>query len=92
MLDPIFDRLHVAEHHGRARFQTELVRRLHHFEPGVGIAFERRDSFPHPIDQDFAAAARDRPQPGLFELRNHFAQAACRKAAAKCCSSGGLNP
>ena len=27
MFDPIFDRLDMAEHHRRARFQAELVRR-----------------------------------------------------------------
>jgi len=41
MLDSIFDRLHMPEHHGRARFQSQLVRDLHHLQPFVAIDFQR---------------------------------------------------
>ena len=50
------------------------MRDLHDFQPLVALAFKRRDSFPHAVDQNFAAAARDRSEPGFLELRDHFAQ------------------
>ena len=37
MLDPVSDSLDVAEHHGGARFQPELVRNLHHLQPLVAV-------------------------------------------------------
>ena len=39
MFDPLLDALDVAEHHRRARFQSQLVRCLHDFEPLRGITF-----------------------------------------------------
>ena len=52
MLDPIFDRLDVAEHHRRARFQSQLMRDLHHFQPLVAVDFQAAKFF----------SARDRPE------------------------------
>ena len=74
MFDPILDRLDVTEHHRRARLQAQFVRDLHHFEPLVALAFERRDSVAHAIHQNLAAAAGDRAEPGFLELRDHFPQ------------------
>ena len=74
MLDPVFDCLDMAEHHRRARVQPEFVRDLHHFQPCVGLAFQRRDSLAHAVDQNLATAAGNRSQPGFLELRDHFAQ------------------
>ena len=39
MLDSIFNRLDMAEHHRRARFQPELVRHLHYLEPFIAVDF-----------------------------------------------------
>ena len=74
MFDAVFDRLDMTEHHRRARFQSELVRYLHHFQPTITVDLERRNSLAHAIDQDFTTAARDRAQARLFELPDHFAQ------------------
>ena len=65
MFDPIFNRLHVSKHHRRARFQSELMRDLHHFQPAVTVDLERRNSFPHAIDQNFPAATRNRTESGF---------------------------
>ena len=74
MFDPVPDRFHVTEHHRRARLQSQLMRDLHHFQPRVRIAFQRRDPVADAIDQNFAAAAGDRAEAGLLELRDHLAQ------------------
>src|SRR5438552_15610490 len=37
MFDSLFNCLHMAEHHRGARFQSELVRDLHHLEPLVAV-------------------------------------------------------
>src|SRR5439155_5011767 len=73
MLDAIFDCLYVAEHHRRARLQSELMRDLHHFEPFGGVAFQRRNSFSDTIDQNLSSPARDRAQARLFESPDHVA-------------------
>ncbi len=57
MLDAILNRLHVTEHHRRARVQSQLVRHLHHFQPLIGVNLQRRNFLAHPIDQDFPAPA-----------------------------------
>src|SRR5678816_1092818 len=67
VLDAILDRFDVAKHHRRARLQAELVRHLHHLEPLIALAFERRDSLPDGIDQNLAAAARDRTKPRFLK-------------------------
>ena len=41
MLDAVFNRLDVAEHHRRARIQTEPVRHVHHFQPVAAHGFQR---------------------------------------------------
>src|SRR6266481_1854309 len=57
MLDSIFNRLHMPEHHRRARFQSELMRDLHHLQPFVAVDFQRRNFLPHAIHQNFTAAS-----------------------------------
>src|SRR4029434_2340173 len=71
MLYPILDCLDVAEHHGGARFQSELVRNLHHLQPLIAVDLQWRNFLSHPVDQNFTAAARDRAKAGGFKLRNH---------------------
>jgi hypothetical protein len=74
VLDAIFDCLHVTEHHRRARFQSELMRDLHHFQPLVAVDLERRNFLSNAVHQDFTATARDRSEPCALELRDHFSQ------------------
>src|SRR5215470_5291356 len=74
MLDSIFDRLHVAEHHGCAGFQSQFVRHLHYLQPFVAVDFQRRNSLPHAVHQNFTAAAWDRTKSSVFEFGNHFPQ------------------
>src|SRR5262249_31871299 len=74
VFDPVLDRFHVAEHHRCTRFQSELMRNLHHLEPFIAIALKRRNSLPHPIDQNLATPTGDRAEPGLLECRNDFAK------------------
>ncbi len=50
------------------------MRHLHHLEPLVALAFERRDSLPDGIDQNLAAAAGDRTKPRFLKTRDHFVQ------------------
>src|SRR4051812_27152602 len=74
MLDPVLDRFDMAEHHRGARFQTELVRRLHHFKPRVGIAFQRGDPVADPVDQNLPATPWKRAEACLFELCDYLPQ------------------
>src|SRR5260370_5107322 len=74
MLDPVYTRLDMTEHHCGARSQSELVCELHHFQPLVAVNFQRRNPFAHAINQNFAAAARNRTQPRILEFRDHLAQ------------------
>src|SRR5882724_9130447 len=74
MLDSIFDRLHVTEHHRGAGFQSELMRHLHHLQPFVAVYFQRRNPLPYAVHENFAPATRDRAEPGILKLRNHFSQ------------------
>src|SRR5437773_9963948 len=55
MLDPVFNRLHMTEHHCGARSQSELVRDLHHFQPLIAVNFYRRNLLAHAINQHFTA-------------------------------------
>ena len=50
------------------------MRHLHHLEPLVALAFERRDSLPDGIDQNLAAAAGNRTEPRFLKTRDHFVQ------------------
>ena len=59
MLDPVFNRLHMTEHHRGARPQSKLVRHLHYFQPLIAVNFQRRNLLAHAINQDFTAAARN---------------------------------
>src|ERR1044072_3428157 len=74
MFDPVFDGFYVSKHHRRARFQSEFVRCLHALQPLIAVNFQRRNFPPHPIDENFAAAARNRPKSSLPKFRNHFLQ------------------
>src|SRR2546423_3332649 len=74
MLDPVLDSFHMAEHHRRARFQSELMRDLHYFQPRIRIAFQRRDPIANAVYQNFSAAAGNGTEPGFLEPRNQIAQ------------------
>src|ERR1700730_10027643 len=74
MFDPVGHRFDMTKHHGRARFQTELLCDFHNLEPFVGVAFQRRNPFSNSIDQNLAAATGDRAKAGLLEQSNHIAQ------------------
>src|SRR6266508_5754386 len=74
MLDPILDCLDVAEHHGGARLQSELVRNLHYLQPLVAVDLQRRNFLPHPVNQYLATATRDRAESCFFEFGDRFAQ------------------
>ena len=50
------------------------MRHLHHLEPLVALAFEWRDSLPDGIDQNLAAAARDRTKSRFLKTRDHFVE------------------
>src|SRR3954451_11954938 len=67
MFNPVRHRFDMTKHHGCTRFQTELMRDFHNLKPLVGIAFQRRNSFSNSIDQNLAAAARDRAKASPFE-------------------------
>ncbi len=68
MFDAILNRLHVTEHHGRARVQSQLVRHLHYFQPLIGVNFQRRNFLAHPIDQNFPAPAGNRSEPSVLKF------------------------
>src|ERR1041385_3483090 len=72
MLDAVLNGFDVPEHHGGRRVQSESVRCLHHVEPLLAGAFERRDAVAHLVHEYFAATARYRPQPGMLELPDDF--------------------
>src|SRR5436190_23694523 len=91
MLDPVFNRLDMTEHHRRARSQPELVRDSHHFQPLIAVNFQRRNLLAHAINQNFAAAARNRAQPRISKF-GITSRRGIRKVSAKCWNSGGLNP
>src|SRR6266496_435545 len=74
MLDPILDCLDVAEHHGGTRFQSELMRNLHHLQPLVAIDLQWRNFLSHPVNEYLATAARNRAEPCFFEFGDRFAQ------------------
>src|SRR4029450_13886399 len=74
MFDPLFNAFHVSKHHRRAGFQPDLVRCLHYLQPLIAVNFQWRYFLPHPIHQNFSAAARNRSKPSLPEFRNHFAE------------------
>ena len=57
MLDAVFNRLNVAEHHRGTRIQSEPVRDVHDFEPVVAHGFEWRDALAHAVHENFPAAA-----------------------------------
>ena len=44
------------------------MRHIHDLEPVIAHGFERRDALANAINQDFAAATRNRAQPGGFEI------------------------
>ena len=50
------------------------MRHLHHFQPAVAVDLERRNFLPDAIDQNLAAAARNRTEASFLEFRNHLAQ------------------
>src|SRR5439155_25562888 len=72
MFDPLFNTFHVSKHHRRAGFQSELVRCLHYLQPLIAVNFQWRYILPHPIHQNFSAAARNRSKSSLLEFRNHL--------------------
>ena len=74
MLDPVLQRLHMAEHHRRRRTQPQPMRRVHHLQPIVAHGFERRDAPPHPVHQYFPAPAGDRSQSRPDEPRDDLLQ------------------
>ena len=74
MLDAIFERFDVAEHHRAARIQPQLVRDVHDLQPRVGFAFQRSDAVAHRVHEDFAAAAGDAAESGVLEFRDDLAQ------------------
>src|SRR4029453_5024789 len=43
-------------------------------QPLIAVNFQWRYFLPHPIHQNFSAAARNRSKPSLPEFRNHFAE------------------
>src|SRR5919106_449330 len=74
MLDALLDCLDVAEHHRGTRFQSELVRNLHHFQPLVAVDLQWRNFLAYPIHKNFAATTRNRSESGIFEFGDHFTQ------------------
>src|SRR5262245_22871197 len=74
MFDAIFDRLAVTEPHRSVRFQSEFMSHLHDLQPLVAVDFYWRNPVPHLVHEDFAAATRNRAEPGCLKFRDHFSQ------------------
>ena len=74
MLNAVFNRLDVAEHHRRAGIQSQPVRHVHHFQPVVAHRFERRNALAHAVHQNFPAAAGNRAETGGLEIADDFLQ------------------
>lgn len=72
VLDAVVEGFDMAEHHCGAGAQAELVGLAHHFEPAVGIAFQRSDAVADTVHEDFPATARNRPESGFDELGDDF--------------------
>jgi hypothetical protein len=67
VLDAVLDRLDVAVHHRRRRRHAEPVRVAHHVQPLTGLRLLRRDHVADAVDEDLAAAARERVEPGVAQ-------------------------
>ncbi len=77
---PLLERLDVAVHHRRGRRHAEPVRLAHHVEPLGGLRLLRRDDVAHPVNQDLAAAARDRVEAGVAQARERLPDRQLRAA------------
>ena len=74
MLDPLGQRLDVAEHHRRRAAAAQLVPDAVDVQPVVGHHLAARDLAADAIDQDLRPAAGQAPQPGRFEPLEHRSQ------------------
>ena len=59
VLDPLLERLHVAEHHGGRGLHAQAVGRLHDREPVRRGPLGDPDDLPHAVGQDLGAAPGD---------------------------------
>ena len=74
MLDPLGDGLDVAKHHGDAGSHADAVRFTHDRQILGCRRLALGDLPSHTIDQNLAAAARNRVQSGLLQSEQHVAQ------------------
>ena len=65
VLGALRDRLDVAVHHRRGRRHAQAVGMTHHVQPLVGLRLLRRDDLTHAVDEDLAAAPRQRVEAGV---------------------------
>ena len=72
VLDALLERLDVAVHHRRRRRHAEPVRVAHHVEPLVRVRLLRRDDVADAVDEDLAAAAGERVEPGVAQPRERL--------------------
>src|SRR5207245_5415208 len=82
VLDAVCPGLDMAVHHRRRGRHAESVRVTHDIEPFLRLRLLRRDYVANAVDEDLAAAARDRvearvaqararlPEPGLASARD----------------------
>jgi hypothetical protein len=67
VLDALRNGLDVPVHHGRRRRHPEPVRVTHHAEPLGRLRLLGRDDVADAVDEDLAAAARDRVEAGVTQ-------------------------
>src|SRR5260370_38830232 len=71
MLDPVFNRLDMTEHHCGARSHSELPCDLHHLRPLAAVNFQFRNPFPHALNNMLASAPRTRSHPRTRQFTDH---------------------
>ena len=73
MIDAVLVILAHAEHHGRGRAHSDLVRGAMHVDPVFGQALQPRDLVADFVIQNFRAAAGNRIEPGIPQPQNRVA-------------------
>ena len=74
VLEALGERLTDAVHHGDRGLHPLFVGDAHDLEPPVGARLLRRCDVPHALDEDLAAAPRDRVEPGGLQLAHDRAR------------------
>ena len=70
VLDALRQRFDVPVHHRGRRRHALAVRLAHHLKPLLALGLLRGEDVPHAVDEDLAAAARDRVEPSVAQTRD----------------------